>query len=125
MSRSPTLTRRAGAASDSQPPTNDAAAAGGALTSASLTLTQTRSRDETIETKDLPALVYPLRQQIERAKEVIKGLPDVERSTTEQEDEIRELEARIGGLQGRLGELGVLVAKEMETGDVVMQGMEG
>lgn len=79
-----------------------------------------------IETRDLPSNVYNIKKGITAAKEVVRGLPDIERSVEEQEEEMRELGRVIGGLRRRLGELGA-IAERSRTGneDVVMTGDEG
>lgn len=48
----------------------------------------------------------PIKLKIQRAKAAVSALSDVERTTEEQQEEIRELEGRIRNLRGVLGELG-------------------
>lgn len=74
-----------------------------------------------IEARDLPAHVYHLKRRIEEAKELVKGLPDVDRNTTEQEREMEELRMSISGLKGRLIELGNIASRGK---DVMMGGTE-
>ena len=73
------------------------------------------STDQSITPKDLPALVYPVKENIARAKATLASLPDMERSVRQQEEEMEILQGRIEGLRGRLGELGG-IAKGAERG---------
>ena len=61
--------------------------------------------------------MWPIKQKINKAFAAIKSLPDVERSIGEQEEEMRMLEARIGGLKGRLGELGEIAGRRIGNGE--------
>lgn len=75
----------------------------------------------TIEVRELPAQIYEIRKGIAAAKEVVRGLPDVERGVEEQEVEIRELRQRVEGLKGRLGDLGAIAGRGRMGEDVVME----
>ncbi len=85
------------------------------------------SNEPALQTSDIVTAMYPIRQKIQKAIAAIKALPDISRSMEEQEEEMRHLEARIGALEGRLGELGVIAEKsgKRDVGDVVMKGVEG
>ncbi len=74
-----------------------------------------------LETKDLPAQIYPLKQKLAKARAAVAVLPDLERTVEEQEGEIARLEGMVRGLKGRLGVLGG-IARSKE--DVVMGGVE-
>ncbi|CAI0655877.1 unnamed protein product, partial [Colletotrichum noveboracense] len=45
--------------------------------------------------KDVPAQTDALKHKLQRARVQMRALPDMERTTAEQEDEIKELEERI------------------------------
>ncbi|KIN00844.1 hypothetical protein OIDMADRAFT_93422, partial [Oidiodendron maius Zn] len=45
--------------------------------------------------KDIPAATDQLKHKLQRARAQVKELPDIDRSITEQQEEIRELEERI------------------------------
>lgn len=79
-----------------------------------------------ITLQELPAAIQPIKTQILKAKAAVQALPDVERTVEEQEEEIRMLEGRLGGLKKRLGELGALAGTGMKKGedDVIMEGVE-
>lgn len=46
--------------------------------------------------KDIPVATDQLKHKLQKARAQVKELPDIERSTAEQEEEIRELEERVG-----------------------------
>ena len=63
--------------------------------------------------KDIPAATDELKHRLQKARVQVRQLPDVERGTGEQEEEIRALEEKIGrqrevlaGLRGRGLEVG-------------------
>lgn len=66
-----------------------------------------------LEPKDLPAEVLQVKTRIRRAVRELEKLPDMHRSVAEQEEEIAELEERIGKQRAMLKRLAVLAA-EME-----------
>jgi hypothetical protein len=59
-----------------------------------------------IQTKSLPAEIYPIKQKIQAARDALTVLPDMQRSIAEQEAEIKMLEAKVRGFKGRLELLG-------------------
>lgn len=69
-----------------------------------------------LETKDLIANIYPIKQKLAKARAAVAGLPDVQRSVDEQESEIRALEKRVAALNGRLALLAG-IAKGEGKGD--------
>lgn len=84
---------------------------------------------EPLDPKDLPQAAVPIKLKIQKAKAAVSTLPDVERSIEEQEDEIQELQKRIGRLRGVLGELGRRASEGRREGDMkgeagLMEGME-
>ena len=82
------------------------------------------SNEPPLQTSDIVTAMYPIRQKIQKAIAAIKALPAVDRSVGDQEEEMRQFEARIGALQGRLGELGAIAGRSGRE-DVVMEGVEG
>ena len=86
-------------------------------------LTLTLSNEPPVNIKDLPTLIYPIKQKILKGKAAVQALPDIERSVMEQEEEIRMLEGRVKGLRGRLGELGEIAGRATREGEErVMRG---
>ncbi|EXJ73746.1 uncharacterized protein A1O5_03508 [Cladophialophora psammophila CBS 110553] len=69
-----------------------------------------------LDPKDLPAQIYPLKQRLARAREVVSALPDVDRTVGEQDDEIRALQGVVRGLKGRLGHLARIAAAQGDGG---------
>ncbi|KAI9743334.1 MAG: hypothetical protein M1818_003180 [Claussenomyces sp. TS43310] len=68
-----------------------------------------------LTTKDIPTATDDLKHGIRKAKSQIAQLPDMDRSIAEQEEEIREIEARIAEQKmvlQRLGELGKGVTRK-------------
>ncbi|KAK2763737.1 hypothetical protein FQN54_009353 [Arachnomyces sp. PD_36] len=59
-----------------------------------------------LDTKSLLTESSSVKIRIQKAKTALEGLPDIDRTVREQEEEIRELEKRIGGLKGVVGEFG-------------------
>lgn len=92
-------------------------------------LTQTVSRDSTritsdssaepIEVREIPAAVHNIRRGITAAKEIVKNLPDGNRSIAEQNEEIKQLERDIRALKARLDRVGRIAVGD---GDVEMAG---
>ena len=56
--------------------------------------------------KDLPSAAAPIKLKITKAKAIVEGLPDIDRTIEEQEVEIRELDERVRKLKGFLGRVG-------------------
>jgi hypothetical protein len=79
--------------------------------------------------KDIPAATDELKHKLQKARAQVKELPDIDRTLAEQEEEIRELEEKIGKQRGvleGLKEVGLRAKKERdekETGGV-MEGVE-
>jgi hypothetical protein len=59
-----------------------------------------------LEAKDLFTAASAIRIRIQKARAVVEGLPDVDRTTEEQDDEIEELMARIARLRGVIADFG-------------------
>lgn len=59
-----------------------------------------------LEAKDLFTASSAIRIRIQKARAVVEGLPDVDRTTEEQDDEIEELMARIASLRGVIADFG-------------------
>jgi hypothetical protein len=76
-----------------------------------------------LEVKDLPAEIFPIKAKIVKAREVVGGLMDVERSVAEQEREIEMLERQVRALKGRLEMLGE-IARDGGMRDVAMEDGE-
>ncbi|EKD15083.1 uncharacterized protein L3040_003716 [Drepanopeziza brunnea f. sp. 'multigermtubi'] len=67
--------------------------------------------------RDLPAATDGLKHNLQKAKVLLKQLPDLERSIKEQEDEMRDLEAKVGeqkAVLAQLVEVGASVKRERE-----------
>lgn len=75
---------------------------GGATDSA----TPSSSNLPPLEAKDLFTAASAIRVRIQKARAVVEGLPDVDRTTEEQDDEIEELMARIASLRGVITDFG-------------------
>lgn len=82
------------------------------------------SGQQPFETRELPAHVYHLKKKIEQAKAVVKGLPDINRSLEDQQQEIASLKSNISGIRGRLKELSGIVRQGDGSQDTVMRGIE-
>ena len=67
---------------------------------------QTKDDDGSIEVGQLVTKVGEVRTKINKARKAVLALPDVDRSTEDQEDEIEDLEARIARLTVALQKLG-------------------
>jgi len=89
-----------------------AAAAGGS--------TSTAANDDggspALALKDLPSQSDQLRHRFQKARALVRMLPDMERSTAEQEAEMRELEAKIARQKETLEKLKALGARFAEMG---------
>jgi hypothetical protein len=59
-----------------------------------------------LDVKDLPTAASAVKIRIQKARAVIEGLPDVARTVEEQEQEIDELQDRIGRLRSVIAEFG-------------------
>ncbi|EEA20719.1 hypothetical protein TMatcc_000708 [Talaromyces marneffei ATCC 18224] len=59
-----------------------------------------------LEAKDLLTAASAIRIRIQKARAVVQGLSDVERTTEEQDDEIEELQERIASLRGVVADFG-------------------
>ncbi|ETN45374.1 uncharacterized protein HMPREF1541_09205 [Cyphellophora europaea CBS 101466] len=77
-----------------------------------------------LDIKELTAAIYPLKQKIQKARETITGMIDVERSVGEQQAEIRSLEAKVHALKDRLALLGDIAREGTKQEDEVMAGVE-
>ena len=82
-----------------------------------------------LEIKDLPQAAIPIKLKIQKAKATVQALPDIERTTVEQENEIKMLQQTIKGLRMRMAELGRRAGEglklgEQEVHDVPMAGVE-
>ncbi|ODM19041.1 hypothetical protein SI65_05658 [Aspergillus cristatus] len=59
-----------------------------------------------LDIKDLPTEASSIKIRIQKAQAVVEGLPDVQRSVEEQDQEIEELEDRIAKLQSVISDFG-------------------
>ncbi|KAL4879659.1 RNA polymerase II transcription mediator complex subunit 9-domain-containing protein [Aspergillus karnatakaensis] len=59
-----------------------------------------------LDIKNLPTEVSSIKIRIQKAQAVVENLPDVHRTVTEQEEEIRQLEARITKLKSVISDFG-------------------
>lgn len=59
-----------------------------------------------LDAKDLPTEASSIKIRIQKAQAVVEGLPDIHRTVGEQEQEIKELETRIGNLKSVISEFG-------------------
>jgi DNA repair ATPase RecN len=66
-----------------------------------------------------------VRQKIQAAREVVAGLPDIDKSVEEQEEEIRRVEARIERLRVVSREVGEEARRLVEEKDTARGAMEG
>lgn len=95
-------------------------------------LTQTVSRDSTkitsdasaepIEVREIPAAVYSIRRGITAAKEIVRELPDGDRSIQQQNMEIKQLEREIKALETRLEHISRIA--EVADMDVPIAGIK-
>lgn len=78
-----------------------------------------------LDVKDLTAAIYPIRQKIQKAKEAVTGMVDVNRSIEEQEAEIKALEAKAQALKDRLTLLGGIAGEGLKKNqEEVMERVE-
>lgn len=56
--------------------------------------------------KDLPTATSSVKIRIQKARGIVAGLPDVERSVEEQQSEIDELEDRVARLRSVIADFG-------------------
>lgn len=63
-----------------------------------------------------------MKRKMQRVREKVMALPDIERSLEDQDEEIAELEGRIEMLKGRLRELGRERDERVENEDTSMLG---
>ncbi|EED20226.1 conserved hypothetical protein [Talaromyces stipitatus ATCC 10500] len=68
-----------------------------------------------LEAKDLFTAASAIRIRIQKARAVVDNLPDVDRTTEEQEDEIEELQERIAALKGVIADFGRRAAGVQHT----------
>lgn len=106
-------------------------------TSAALTTRHIQTSGPTIDAKELPAHIYPIKQKLAKARAAVSTLPDLDRTVDEQEAEIRRLLRDVALLKARLAKLGGIAggssaatAAEGTSGtggtvDAPMQGVEG
>ncbi|KAL1967589.1 hypothetical protein VTN77DRAFT_3104 [Rasamsonia byssochlamydoides] len=66
-----------------------------------------------LDIKDLPTAASAVKIRIQKARAVIDSLPDVSRTVEEQEQEIAELEERIGRLRAVIAEFGRRAGMEL------------
>lgn len=59
-----------------------------------------------LEAKDLFTAASAIRIRMQKARALVEGLPDVDRTTEEQDDEIEELMGRIASLRGVIADFG-------------------
>ncbi|QKX56519.1 uncharacterized protein TRUGW13939_03624 [Talaromyces rugulosus] len=71
-----------------------------------------------LEAKNLPTAASAIKIRIQKARAVVEKLPDIDRSVTQQEDEIEELEERIARLSAVVAEFGRRAATTTSTTDV-------
>lgn len=74
--------------------------------------------------KDLPSQSDQLRHRFQKARALVRTLPDMDRSTAEQEVEMRELEAKIARQKETLEKLKALGARFAEMGREEADRME-
>ncbi len=75
------------------------------------------SSDGPLTIKDIPAATDGLKHNLQKARVLVKELPDMERSTVEQEEEMKELEEKIRKQRDvleQLREVGVAMKRERE-----------
>jgi hypothetical protein len=61
--------------------------------------------------KDLPTQTSSVKIRIQKARAVVEGLPDVQRSVDEQQREIAELEDRVARLRSVIADFGSRAAQ--------------
>lgn len=106
----------------SLPPSNPLTHTISAESGATITRLTSAGLEQSIEIKDLPSHIYKIRQNITRAREAVKGLPDVDRTIKEQEMEVVQLQQRIASLTGRLKSLGSIArAKDADVAEKSMK----
>lgn len=88
----------------------------------SVSLTRSDAQIKPLETRELPAQTYVIKKGITHAKEIVRGLPDINRTIEQQEAEMKELRLSVAGLRQRLGELGQ-IARNDNVQDTVMRGI--
>lgn len=59
-----------------------------------------------LDIKDLPTATSSVKIRIQKARSIVEGLPDVQRSVEEQQDEIDELEDRVARLRSVIADFG-------------------
>lgn len=59
-----------------------------------------------LDVKDLPTETHSVKIRIQKARSAVEGLPDVQRSVEEQQDEIAELEDRVARLRSVISDFG-------------------
>jgi hypothetical protein len=83
--------------------------------------------DAPLTIKEIPTATDNLKHKLQKARARIRNLPDMQRSTEQQEEEIRQLEGRIARQQevlGRLREMGAGFKKQYSgqgAGDSILQ----
>jgi len=77
-----------------------------------------------IDAKELPAHIYPIKQKLVKARAAVATLPDLGRTVDEQEAEIRALVREVGLLRGRLDLLGVIAGRS-GSGSAAVESAEG
>ncbi|CAI7609463.1 unnamed protein product [Penicillium pancosmium] len=65
-----------------------------------------------LDVKDLPTETHSVKIRIQKARVVVEGLPDVQRSVEEQEDEISELEDRVARLRSVISDFGTRAGQD-------------
>lgn len=65
-----------------------------------------------LDVKDLPTETHSVKIRIQKARAVVEGLPDVQRSVEEQEDEISELEDRVARLRSVISDFGTRAGQD-------------
>ena len=68
-----------------------------------------------LDIHNLDAAANAIRTRIQKARAAVKALPDVELTIEEQEEEIRELEDRIGRMRGMMADLKRQAVKQDDT----------
>ncbi|KAF4637930.1 hypothetical protein G7Y89_g163 [Cudoniella acicularis] len=100
-----------------QNPSNTSASTSGSPPAASPSQIATGTGPLTI--KDIPAATDELKHKLQRARMQVKELPDMDRSLSEQEEEIKELKEKISRQRGALASLrdvGSAMKRERERG---------
>jgi hypothetical protein len=82
-----------------------------------------KDKDGPIELQQLAGEANTIKRKIQRAREKVMALPDIDRSVQDQHEEIEDLEATIASLKGALRGLAQLQAEEGASGgDTSMKG---